>query len=140
MRTHSLLSLLHVASLSFAATCYRNDGTPMKGTGWDADYANNVCNPVATTSHCCSTSDMCLSNGLCMDLGGGNGLEIQGCTDQGWGSPCQNACAGMVSLFSYEASDSTDTLQPPRSPSVSTYSRARLPIFHTRSAAITAKT
>ena len=50
------------------------------------------CDPGSEVSTCCSTVDFCLSNGLCMDAGGNNGLTIQGCTAQNWGSPCNLHC------------------------------------------------
>ncbi|KAK3375558.1 hypothetical protein B0T24DRAFT_616476 [Lasiosphaeria ovina] len=68
-----------------AATCY--------------DYAGQVqpniypCNlDPGLPSPCCGSNDFCLSNGLCLDGGGNNGLTQQGCTSQAWMSPCVKHC------------------------------------------------
>ena len=50
------------------------------------------CDVTLEISSCCSGTDLCLSNGLCLDDGGNNLLSQQGCTDPNWGSPCHKFC------------------------------------------------
>lgn len=65
--------------------CYR-----VNGKLWDSSSAANgisppkVCNPDAAASHCCSSGDLCLDNGLCLDFGWDRLLTAQGCTDRSW--------------------------------------------------------
>jgi hypothetical protein len=81
-----------------AAVCYKVNGQA------DPNGSLVPCNPNAAVSMCCSSSDYCLSNGLCLNSGGNNGFSIQGCTDQNWGALCQMRCpvskAGTFLLFS----------------------------------------
>lgn len=54
----------------------------------DGDWV--PCDSSKSVSHCCSSKDYCLDNGLCLDAGANNYFSIQGCTDPSWpaGSPC----------------------------------------------------
>jgi len=68
------------------ATCFDTFGNAM-------DSAFVPCDPSAKVTHCCSSADYCLSNGLCLNAGANNVMSQQGCTDQTWGSPpCRKYC------------------------------------------------
>lgn len=80
-----ILLQLYAISLLFlrasSQTCY-----------WPSGIAASTffpCEPSQPNSACCSTSDYCLSNGLCFDAGANNVLTRQTCTDQTWSD---NAC------------------------------------------------
>ncbi|OIW32598.1 hypothetical protein CONLIGDRAFT_630271 [Coniochaeta ligniaria NRRL 30616] len=81
-----IIQLLFVPlALAAAASCYTPSG--------NASTTLIPCNPGDPVSHCCSESDFCLSNGLCLNAGGNNGYSVQGCTDKNWGAPCDMRCA-----------------------------------------------
>ncbi len=81
-----LLALLIFGELVFG-TCYRLDGLPhSKIRTDDGDWV--PCDNTARISHCCSSKDYCLENGLCLNAGANNYFSIQGCTDPSWPSPC----------------------------------------------------
>src|SRR5438045_1926642 len=88
------LLILCLSSAVTAYTCYLPDSNPHVNTHitWAA------CDPSADISPCCSTTDYCLSNGLCMNAGANNLVTIQGCTDPNWGAPCHRYCSSMASL------------------------------------------
>lgn len=44
-----------------------------------------------TTTNCCTHSDYCTSNGLCLDSDGDNRFTTQGCTNSSWDG-CTQAC------------------------------------------------
>src|ERR1700748_871800 len=91
--------ILFSSPLTEALTCYGQNGQAIgAGNGWDSGYANNICNASAAISACCSTLDLCLSNGLCVDTGTDNALAVEGCTDQNWGPPCVHVCLGKTLL------------------------------------------
>lgn len=78
----SILQL--VASIS-AQTCYYPDGSEATG--------NRPCNTSTTYSACCSTTDYCLTNGLCFDAGSNNYMTRDSCTDSSWKSNyCPQFC------------------------------------------------
>ncbi|KAK3341883.1 hypothetical protein B0T25DRAFT_355425 [Lasiosphaeria hispida] len=82
----ALLAALVLSEL-VAGTCYRLDGLPYsKIRTDDGDWV--PCNSDARISHCCSSKDYCLPNGLCLDAGANNYFSIQGCTDPSWPAPC----------------------------------------------------
>ncbi|KAI1260648.1 hypothetical protein F5Y18DRAFT_404683 [Xylariaceae sp. FL1019] len=58
------------------------------------------CNVSERISVCCSATDFCLDNGLCLDAGGDNLINVQGCTSPAWDSPCKKYCPDMV-FFNY---------------------------------------
>ncbi|KAK4215434.1 hypothetical protein QBC37DRAFT_372065 [Rhypophila decipiens] len=76
-----------------ATPCYRANGT--------RDETLFACNPSDDTSPCCRANDLCLSNGLCLNLGGhgDNSYSTQGCTDPKWGSPCLSRCGDKMLEF-----------------------------------------
>ncbi|KAH8881898.1 hypothetical protein GQ53DRAFT_754038 [Thozetella sp. PMI_491] len=97
--------------LSFGAgqVCYDATGS--------ADKNLLPCNPNDKISPCCSISDVCLSNGLCLDLGSDNSFTTQGCTDQSWASPCISNCkastaASGTGLYPYLIQCNAATMQP----------------------------
>ncbi|KAI1310835.1 hypothetical protein F5Y03DRAFT_8023 [Xylaria venustula] len=69
------------------ATCYDTSGNE-KDTFLP-------CNPSADVSVCCSTSDYCLDNGLCLDAAGDNIFTVQGCTSRTWEAPCKQYCPDL---------------------------------------------
>ncbi|KAI0976243.1 hypothetical protein F4678DRAFT_416467 [Xylaria arbuscula] len=69
------------------ATCYDTSGNE-KDTFLP-------CNPSAEVSVCCSTSDYCLDNGLCLDAAGDNIFTVQGCTSRTWDAPCKQYCPDL---------------------------------------------
>ncbi|KAM7187471.1 hypothetical protein V8F33_011211 [Rhypophila sp. PSN 637] len=72
-----------------AIPCYRANGT--------RDETLLACNPSDDTSPCCRANDLCLSNGLCLNLSDGdNGYSTQGCTDPKWGAPCLSRCGDQM--------------------------------------------
>jgi len=78
------LVVIHIAFVSGTTTCYNNTGSPVPNM--------RVCDPDSNISTCCNLADFCLSNGLCLNAGANQMIEIQGCTDRTWASPCQRYC------------------------------------------------
>ncbi|KAJ1337368.1 hypothetical protein MN608_00220 [Microdochium nivale] len=78
-----LLSTTLLASLASAA-CYDRGGTLRES--WVA------CRPDLPTASCCSSSDFCMDNGLCLNAGGNQAYTQQGCTDRKWGPGCKGYC------------------------------------------------
>ncbi|OJJ78530.1 uncharacterized protein ASPGLDRAFT_30591 [Aspergillus glaucus CBS 516.65] len=78
-----LLVTLLISTVS-AQTCYFVNG--------DVATDDVPCNTTASTSICCSKSDICLSNGLCY-LQGSNGPSFSrgSCTNKKWSGVCANA-------------------------------------------------
>ncbi|KAH7024605.1 uncharacterized protein B0I36DRAFT_163120 [Microdochium trichocladiopsis] len=74
------------------AACYDRGGKLRES--WVA------CNPDQPTSSCCSSSDFCMSNGLCLNAGGNQAYTQQGCTDKKWGPPCTFYCRESFCIFS----------------------------------------
>ena len=101
------LSAILLGSLVRAtATCYN-----FRGEKWSGGVP---CFPDQPVSHCCSQSDYCLSNGLCLDAGADNSYTTQGCTIQQWSSPCITNCvqwARKLVLCTYFAPASTLTAE-----------------------------
>ncbi|KAK0726698.1 hypothetical protein B0T26DRAFT_671466 [Lasiosphaeria miniovina] len=58
-------------------TCYDSRGYPQSGM---QPCFPNI--PATGTNPCCGTVDLCLSNGLCLNLGADNEFTAQGCTNQ----------------------------------------------------------
>ncbi|KAM7210031.1 hypothetical protein V8F06_014588, partial [Rhypophila decipiens] len=75
-----------------AATCYNLQGDEISNT----DFI--PCDADKPITHCCSSHDLCVENGLCLDNGGDGRITVQGCTDPNWGPPChaelQDNCQG----------------------------------------------
>jgi hypothetical protein len=70
--------------------CYYPDGELAAGL--------TPCNPTAEVSHCCSSSDMCLTNGFCYSLGL-NSIVQRGCTDSSFGSSeCPQQCINIGNI------------------------------------------
>jgi hypothetical protein len=70
--------------------CYAVDGTAL-----DSTYT--PCNPSAKHSSCCASTDICMSNGLCMGtMNESIGMIFsRGCTDsKGNDASCQQMCPG----------------------------------------------
>ncbi|KAK6827565.1 hypothetical protein PG987_010906 [Apiospora arundinis] len=67
-------------------TCYKRDGSSARE---DKNWA--PCYPDQKASHCCSTADLCMSNGLCLDAGGDQYFSVQGCTNSDWAG-CNEIC------------------------------------------------
>ena len=68
-------------------SCYFPDGSEAVG--------NSPCNEAAPQSHCCGSTDMCLSNGYCFGHGNSfvNRIIRESCTDQSWDDPaCLQHC------------------------------------------------
>ncbi|KAI1343429.1 hypothetical protein F5Y15DRAFT_370028 [Xylariaceae sp. FL0016] len=63
------------------------------------------CDPQAEVSNCCLESDLCMGNGLCLDLEEDNAFTIQGCTDQSWPEAClhgfRRSRAEIAQAYSY---------------------------------------
>lgn len=93
------LILSWLASPAVAATCYNSRGLRWTFTNDEPVEAWLPCDPTAKATNCCSPRDFCMSNGLCMDAVIDNMISQQGCTDQGWGEPCQNYCGGTQSRY-----------------------------------------
>ncbi|KAK5113973.1 hypothetical protein LTR62_003096 [Meristemomyces frigidus] len=68
------------------------------------DVATNytACNAASEQSHCCRVSEICLTNGLCLQTKGLANRESRGaCTDQTFSSPaCPGACNDVVTSSS----------------------------------------
>ncbi|CAN9231744.1 hypothetical protein CC77DRAFT_1031364 [Alternaria alternata] len=80
--------------------CYAVDGTAL-----DSTYT--PCNPSAKHSSCCASTDVCMSNGLCMGTTNESiGMIFsRGCTDsKGKDASCQQICPGV--------SDDSNGLKP----------------------------
>ncbi|KAF1839493.1 hypothetical protein BDW02DRAFT_155016 [Decorospora gaudefroyi] len=94
----SLLSVFAtvVAAAATSQKCYGVDGTALNGT-------YTPCNPSAKHSACCASSDICLSNGLCMATTGASIGQLfqSGCTDKsGKDTACpQKMCPGASDDF-----------------------------------------
>lgn len=82
-----MLWLLLLSTTRAAATCYSYEGKELD---------MYPCDATAKISPCCGSNDYCLSNGLCLNAGGNNAYTQQGCTDKGWGFPCQKYCPGST--------------------------------------------
>jgi hypothetical protein len=100
------MAIFVVASLLFrlakATLCYDASGDSLLNraaspASW-ANVTENMCTSGAVT-WCCSTTDYCLSNGLCVGGGSDNQLLQEGCTSQNWGSPCVKYCPGRRYSF-----------------------------------------
>ncbi|KAK6853683.1 hypothetical protein PG995_010495 [Apiospora arundinis] len=79
-------------SVAGVSTCYKRDGRPHDS---DGDWV--PCDPGARASPCCSTSDFCLSNGLCLDAGGDQFFTAQGCSSPSWPPDgCKEICNATV--------------------------------------------
>jgi hypothetical protein len=90
-----------------AALCYATDGKPFDGSG-SLDYAKSYlpCNltAIANNAHsaCCAYGDLCLTNGLCRNVGtdeaaGDNVYWQIGCTDPTFQDPaCPKYCNESV--------------------------------------------
>ena len=79
-----LLPLVLISPVHAKKPCYRQDGTKF---GSSREEYMHPCRPWGQDehSHCCSPSDYCTDNGLCLDAGGAdNFLTLQGCTDASW--------------------------------------------------------
>ncbi|KAI1150292.1 hypothetical protein F4825DRAFT_452596 [Nemania diffusa] len=83
----TILVVLLVAVTQSSATCYDTAGNEH-----DTFFP---CNATAEVSVCCSGSDYCLDNGLCLDTGGDNIFTVQGCTSSTWEAPCKQYCPGL---------------------------------------------
>lgn len=84
-----LISLI-VLSLAIAqgdAICYDTNG--------NEHDVFLPCDTSADVSVCCSNSDYCLDNGLCLDAAGDNIFTVQGCTSSTWEAPCKQYCPDM---------------------------------------------
>ncbi|KAJ2906401.1 hypothetical protein MKZ38_001761 [Zalerion maritima] len=83
----SFCFFLVVVSLASAKPqpCYRQDASQFGDT---VEEYMHICNPSSSISHCCSPSDYCLENGLCLDAAGDNLYSVQGCSDKTWSAPC----------------------------------------------------
>ncbi|KAI0193849.1 hypothetical protein F4808DRAFT_354128 [Astrocystis sublimbata] len=89
------LALLALVNAQGEATCY-------DAAGLQKDFMF-ACNSSAEVSVCCSQSDYCLDNGLCLDALGDNIFTVQGCTSKAWDAPCQKYCEDEnLSLNSYQ--------------------------------------
>ncbi|KAI1335733.1 hypothetical protein F5Y15DRAFT_239596 [Xylariaceae sp. FL0016] len=89
----ALVLLLLTGAATSLQTCYDTNG-----------YVKDTylpCHPDADISVCCSTSDYCLDNNLCLDSGGDNMYSVQGCTDKDWGAPCQQYCPDLPPTFNW---------------------------------------
>ncbi len=88
-----LLLLASVALLANStlaeSTCYNTWGEV--DTNQQPCFAPGTADTGATT-WCCSKSDYCLSNGLCLSPGSSNLMTQQGCTDKNWGGSCKKFC------------------------------------------------
>ncbi|KAI0164164.1 hypothetical protein GGR57DRAFT_452610, partial [Xylariaceae sp. FL1272] len=93
MASKSLALMLASSQLS-AAICFDANGNE------NAHFF--PCNPSDDISVCCSDTDYCLDNGLCLDAGGDNMFNVQGCTSRNWDSPCKQYCPDMVFLNYYQ--------------------------------------
>ncbi|CAJ2506328.1 Uu.00g004580.m01.CDS01 [Anthostomella pinea] len=82
LRLTTLVFLVGVAR--GASQCYDVSGN-LKST-------MSPCDPSADVSVCCSDSDYCLDNGLCLDAGGDNMFTVQGCSSKTWEAPCRQYC------------------------------------------------
>ncbi|KAJ1326133.1 hypothetical protein MN608_09336 [Microdochium nivale] len=51
------------------------------------------CLPGNITSPCCGATDLCMSNGLCLNADGNQDYTIQGCTSSNWAEPCKKVCS-----------------------------------------------
>ncbi|KAI1126008.1 hypothetical protein F5Y10DRAFT_245892 [Nemania abortiva] len=85
MLTSLVLFLFAIAQSN--ATCYDTSGNEH-----DTFFP---CNASAQVSVCCSNSDYCLDNGLCLDAAGDNIFTVQGCTSNTWEAPCKQYCPGL---------------------------------------------
>lgn len=101
------LSVLQLVASTSAQTCYYPDGSEAAG--------NRPCNTSTTYSACCSTTDYCLTNGLCFDAGGNNYMTRDSCTDSSWESNyCPQFCqtsstSGGESLLACNNSGNANT-------------------------------
>ncbi|KAJ8130807.1 hypothetical protein O1611_g2820 [Lasiodiplodia mahajangana] len=82
-----LLVVLVLAISRSNATCYDTSGNEH-----DTFFP---CNASAEVSVCCSDSDYCLDNGLCLDAAGDNIFTVQGCTSNTWEAPCMQYCPNL---------------------------------------------
>ncbi|OOF99039.1 hypothetical protein ASPCADRAFT_127613 [Aspergillus carbonarius ITEM 5010] len=81
--TTLLLTLL--ISLTTARTCYHPD---------KSIAASNVPCTSDSTSFCCDSGAICMTNGYCIGVGSQPYLLFRGaCTDQDWGDDCPSHCA-----------------------------------------------
>ena len=84
----SLLLLSSLASLARGATqCY-----DLQGNKLGVDDPKPCNSNSQQVSQCCGPNDYCLSNGMCLDVGGDNFYSIHACSDPTWKAPCQRVC------------------------------------------------
>jgi hypothetical protein len=59
-------------------------------------------NASAEVGVCCSGSDYCLDNGLCLDAAGDNIFTVQGCRFNTWEPPCKQYCPDLPRKFNIQ--------------------------------------
>ena len=89
--TTLLLTLL--ISLTTARTCYHPD---------KSIAASNVPCTSDSTSFCCDSGAICMTNGYCIGVGSQPYLLFRGaCTDQDWGDDCPSHCGNSFPPHSF---------------------------------------
>lgn len=88
-----ILTIQLVRVASAVKACYYPDG--------NQQTADTPCDASAADSHCCGSKDICLSNGLCFQVGGVQSVTRGSCTDATWSSPaCSRLCIDGTSFNS----------------------------------------
>ncbi|KAI0858843.1 hypothetical protein F4860DRAFT_287263 [Xylaria cubensis] len=71
-----------------APSCYYASGQTAKSNPGKVGLV--PCDPAIEVSNCCTETDLCLGNGLCLGLNANNALTFQGCTRPDWPKACSH--------------------------------------------------
>ncbi|GAW11385.1 hypothetical protein ANO14919_007290 [Xylariales sp. No.14919] len=91
MPTPFILLLVQASTALAAATertCYHITGEPTRHSPGRPKFI--PCDPDAAVSNCCSESDLCMGNGVCLGLDAFNAFTFQGCTHPDWPEACSH--------------------------------------------------
>lgn len=100
LKTVTLISFTFVINCIGDNACYYPSG--------NKQTVDRPCDNSVSESHCCGVNDICLTNGMCFQLGDVLLVTRGSCTDQSWSSSacpreCSDSKSVQLSVFNFEA-------------------------------------